>query len=637
MGKHHIGSYIAPVTRQEKMRMMQAKLNDLRIKNIELQMQLDNQNVKPKEIDSQNSDELDDSYESREINAPKEPDNSEEPKDTDVPEPPFDVDKLHSCEKAPETDWAKDSSDQIITPELWISKAKQFLLECSSPDQASLIQELADSQPSVLPEKDIWRILDYHRQFQNAGETGDLITMSKDTFSWKASTSPNRRYPLPTFTINDCRHLISNPCFDHLKFNEILYKKYAPELVGLNWNNVFLAGGLVGTIIHDDAVSKLVNWKYVQFQTRFSYSYEQPDIDLFIYGLTEKEGNNKVKEIVNHLLAQRKELQISTDLTVTRNQHVLTIEFRHPNFPNVLRKYQIIFKLYKTKSEILHGFDLGSSQGGFDGSTVQFTSLGKLAQEYGCNILDTSQRSLNYEKRWLKYLRRGYDLIMPYLSCEKLKNITIFSLHYFQVQLDLLRTNLSENRLVVLMIDIIESQKANNAHQPPLYNEVFPSGENNDSCFDWNLKCFLNGQLSKFVYMRNIQDFHLHDYDVNEIFTFSYEEFVKKLKEFYENTVATKIWDGEVFDTRVVKKYCTHFNSGTIGEHLFSKNCSKSSEKKSYIQHICDRQCNLYKSIILDQKDTIGFPMWKKDNPAGQFIPKPSTAAEYYGKYMVTE
>lgn len=79
-------------------------------------------------------------------------------------------------------------------------------------------------------------------------------------------------------------------------------------------------------------------------------------------------------------------------------------------------KLQVILRLYSTVSEILHGFDLGSSAVGFDGQNVILTSLGRFAYEYGYNIVDTTRRSTSYEARLTKYCRRGFDIIVPQLN-----------------------------------------------------------------------------------------------------------------------------------------------------------------------------------------------------------------------------
>lgn len=86
----------------------------------------------------------------------------------------------------------------------------------------------------------------------------------------------------------------------------------------------------------------------------------------------------------------------------------LTVDFGESN-----TKIQVISRLYKTKQEILYGFDLGSCAVGFDGKLVEFSIAGKFAQEYNLNILDTTRFSLNHGARLKKYFDRGYGIIFP--------------------------------------------------------------------------------------------------------------------------------------------------------------------------------------------------------------------------------
>jgi len=83
-------------------------------------------------------------------------------------------------------------------------------------------------------------------------------------------------------------------------------------------------------------------------------------------------------------------------------------------------KIQVVLRHYATKSEILHGFDLGASAAGFDGQHVRLTELARFAYEYGYNIVDTTRRSTTYEARLSKYIDRGFDLILPRLNIKSL-------------------------------------------------------------------------------------------------------------------------------------------------------------------------------------------------------------------------
>jgi hypothetical protein len=169
-----------------------------------------------------------------------------------------------------------------------------------------------------------------------------------------------------------------------------LYNKY-DFLRNLDMKNILVAGG---------AVSNAITNHY----SRYS------DIDMFVYGVNDTyEANKVVSRIMNHL-ASYKEYDCN-EFFMTPNHVTITIK-KSDNWYSEL-KIQIIFRLYQTKSEILHGFDLGSSAVGFDGKNILFTTLSKFSYEYDCNIVDNTRRSTTYERRLIKYFRRGFMVIMP--------------------------------------------------------------------------------------------------------------------------------------------------------------------------------------------------------------------------------
>ena len=484
----------------------------------------------------------------------------------------------------------------------------------------------------------IWRLLDYDRQFRNINATGDLITMSEDTFSWKGATGEDRKYALPTLTMNISKELVSTPCFNPDKFVDRLYHKYAPELCGIDWKNLFLGGGLGGTIIHHDAVSQICddNWTYHRRgdhpATRNDYG--KPDVDLFIYGLNEDEANAKVKQITNHLISEGNKNFLSSEsrVTVRRSQYVFTLEFYNKFMDSCVRKYQIIFRLYHTQSEILHGFDLGSSEVGFDGSAVRVTSLGKFALEYGCNILDPSRRSNSYERRGYKYLRRGYDIVMPYFStgAQSLLRSPLLTLDlpYFSADLIPSLSGLTENRLVAKHMYVKTNQ--NNLS---IYEDNDPFDK--DSIFYRNLHCLLSEKLQQLIYVKDIllMTDKPEELTTDKVLTFPKDELEDRIKTFYEDSVPSLIWNGTRYDTSAVQKYLVTKTSYEIAMGLFKK--STDAEKMKYIQEMSKESAECILDGLKRRFNNQSGPQWVKDNPGAQFAPIESTAVDYYGKYMV--
>jgi len=227
-------------------------------------------------------------------------------------------------------------------------------------------------------------------------------------------------------------------------FQTRFYKAY-PELKGIfNCNNVLVAGGIISSLVSNEKT----NWNKALM-----------DVDIFLYGeLTTQQATALVNSLISKIYTNIKLVHINhwiekyhtkdkTNLTkeelqkycdhLFNNQskiiHNLQPEFLVYKTKNVVgcrysktdnqygeRQIQFILRLYKSKSEILHGFDLGSSAFGFDGNNFWTTTLGKFALQYGANILDNSRRSTTYEKRIIKYLKRDYKLLMLNFDFEKL-------------------------------------------------------------------------------------------------------------------------------------------------------------------------------------------------------------------------
>jgi hypothetical protein len=229
----------------------------------------------------------------------------------------------------------------------------------------------------------ITNVLETDKKFRYVGVEDDLFTTDM-------LKNKNWNYNYPTLqSKHDGAHKKSKSLVETNIVNN-LYNKYG-FLRNLDMKNILVAGGAVSNAITNH------------------HSYYS-DIDMFIYGISDTyEANKVVARIVNHLASDKK--YDCNKFFMTPNHITITIGKRNDWYFN--RKIQIIFRLYQTKSEILHGFDLGSSAVGFDGKNVWFTTLSKFSYEYSCNIIDSTRRSTTYERRLIKYLRRGFMIVMP--------------------------------------------------------------------------------------------------------------------------------------------------------------------------------------------------------------------------------
>jgi hypothetical protein len=133
------------------------------------------------------------------------------------------------------------------------------------------------------------------------------------------------------------------------------------------------------------------------------------DVDIFIYGLDTTEATRKVYALVHEICA-------GNTATIINSPYCTTIKV---GAKRTARTFQIIHRLYKSREEILYGFDIGSSAVGYDGKDIYFSVMGKFAHEYMCNVVEMSRRSTTYEKRLCKYYQRGFS--MEQLSTTNIK------------------------------------------------------------------------------------------------------------------------------------------------------------------------------------------------------------------------
>jgi len=74
---------------------------------------------------------------------------------------------------------------------------------------------------------------------------------------------------------------------------------------------------------------------------------------------------------------------------------------------------QVIFRLYRTYSEVLHGFDIDSCCVGYDGKKIWATKRFIFSILFGYNTVNFNRLSPVYERRMVKYAERGLKIYVP--------------------------------------------------------------------------------------------------------------------------------------------------------------------------------------------------------------------------------
>ena len=174
-------------------------------------------------------------------------------------------------------------------------------------------------------------------------------------------------------------------------------------LRGLDWSNCLVAGGMaLTTLLHTDPSKD------------DDRAVRDPDIDIYIYGLSPEAANRKVEEIhdiwVRSLPATAQRLVIKSTKTIS-----LLSSYPH-------RRLQIVLKLLATPTDVLLNFDLDPCAICFDGSRVLMLPRCARAIETGYSVFTMdlvwghhlSERRASQEVRIFKYADRGFGLrILP--------------------------------------------------------------------------------------------------------------------------------------------------------------------------------------------------------------------------------
>lgn len=185
-------------------------------------------------------------------------------------------------------------------------------------------------------------------------------------------------------------------------------------LVDMDWSNVVVAGSAVVASLlpvparHNTSKRTLREYYHQKLAPA-------SDVDLFLYGLTENEAVEKIKQI-----EQRIRDSILTETTTIRTKNAITIASQYPT-----RHVQIVLRIYRSISEILTGFDVDCSCAAYDGKQVYASPRALAAYMTQVNTIDLTRRSPSYENRLSKYSHRGFEVYWPLLDRSRI-DPTIF-------------------------------------------------------------------------------------------------------------------------------------------------------------------------------------------------------------------
>jgi len=137
------------------------------------------------------------------------------------------------------------------------------------------------------------------------------------------------------------------------------------------------------------------------------------DIDIFLHGIDDEGvAAQFVQELVRHYRAQFSTVEDDyIDICLTCSAVTIVVYGRC--------KIQIILRLYKSISHILHGFDItAASLALLPDRTIVGTELALFSFRTGLCIIDSTRRSATFGKRIAKYGKRNLLLVWPYMNEE---------------------------------------------------------------------------------------------------------------------------------------------------------------------------------------------------------------------------
>ena len=165
------------------------------------------------------------------------------------------------------------------------------------------------------------------------------------------------------------------------------------------------------------------------------------DVDLFVHGVDQEKAEGVIHNLFKYvpksiLLPEYPHVMVSrAHFIVTRTANAVTIIKDHsyststePNIePHTWKwyqakeEYQVILRLYRTPSEILHGFDVDCCSIGYDGENIWLTQRALFALARGYNTVNFGRLSPSYEYRLVKYGTRGVSIKVPNFERDKVK------------------------------------------------------------------------------------------------------------------------------------------------------------------------------------------------------------------------
>ena len=132
----------------------------------------------------------------------------------------------------------------------------------------------------------------------------------------------------------------------------------------------------------------------------------------------------------------------------------------------MLLRIQFILSKFKTKEDILAGFDLYPCRVLYDGQTTYFTHKAYQAYKYMINIVNENNFSDLYDHRLSKYFIYGFSIVLPELNMNKVKtgrNLKVSELKFKVNGVNGKLITVEKDSHIKRLLDSLQSVEQNNA------------------------------------------------------------------------------------------------------------------------------------------------------------------------------
>lgn len=149
------------------------------------------------------------------------------------------------------------------------------------------------------------------------------------------------------------------------------------------------------------------------------YYQRKSDIDIFFVDSEQENILIFINNIAKHIkliLSNKFEYFKDEYINVKRTKNTVSIITSSENNIPVYPEFQFILRIYKTYSEVVHGFDIDCCCMGWDGNDFWMTERCEYAIFNGFNTINFEVMSPSYEYRLAKYGSRGISIYVPNLE-----------------------------------------------------------------------------------------------------------------------------------------------------------------------------------------------------------------------------